>query len=119
MKPITTTAPSLRQFEHTEEIYKYSGLPQDCPRYGDFAEITRSHCVPETGMLVKVIDYPHWCKQTCGHCWLPVFEWMVRVEPITDWMKWEVIAPGNPFFYPINWLKRWSAGQLTRADRAG
>jgi hypothetical protein len=113
MKSLTGTAPSLRQFEHIEEIYKYSGLPEDCPRRFDFAEVIRNHCVEESGMLVRVIDYPHWAMSLCGNCGLYVYEWIVQVEPLTDWLKWEALAPGGPYFFPINWLKRWKAEQVS------
>lgn len=119
MKPLTSSAPSLRQFEHTQEIYKYSGLEHDCPRQGDYAEVVKNHCVQESGMLVKVIDFPHWCMLICGNCGLYMYEWQVRVEPITDWLKWETLAPGGPFFYPLNWLKRWEAPRVSRSALEG
>jgi hypothetical protein len=105
-------APSLRQFEHTEEIYKKTLLPPDAPRKGDFAEVMRSHCTSwETGLLVKVVDFPHWCKLSCADCFQHFFEWQVRVEPLNPTdpiaMKWESQAPGGPWLYPITWLKRW------------
>jgi len=101
-------APSLRQFvDPDEEIYKTVLLPSDCPRNGDFAEVVRDHCLQETGMLVRVVDYPHWCLSICADCGQQVKEWIVRVEPITDWLKWQAKAPGGPFFYPIAWLRRW------------
>lgn len=113
------SAPSLRQFEHPEEeVYKTSLLPADCPRDGDYAEVTRHHCLEESGMLVKVVDYPHWCLSLCADCGLYVTEWIVRVEPITDWLKWEAKAPGGPFFYPIRWLKRWDP-DVSRIDTRG
>jgi hypothetical protein len=103
-----TSAPSLRQFEHIDEIYKERLLPEDCPRKGDYAEITRSHCsAGESGMLVKVVDFPHWCKSSCADCWLPIFDWIVQVEPLKPIPRWEEQAPGGPWFYPIRWLKRW------------
>ena len=112
-------APSLRQFERPdEEIYKTAGLALDCPRKGDFAEVVKDHCLQETGMLVRVVDYPHWCLSICADCGLQVKEWIVQVEPLTDWLKWHVKAPGGPFFYPINWLKRWDPN-VSRIDVRG
>ena len=118
MRPLTSSAPSLAQFAHVEEIYKYTGLPEDCPRRFDYAEVTRHHCLPETGMLVRVVDYPHWCLSLCADCGLQVKEWIVQVEPITDWLKWEAKAPGGPFFYPLNWLKRWRHVSATDVSAA-
>lgn len=113
------SSPSLRQFENPEEeIYKTAGLPSDCPRRGDFAEVIRSHCVPETGMLVRVVDYPHWTLSICADCGIQTALWIVQVEPITDWMKWEAKAPGGPFYYPIEWLKRWDP-MVSRIDPRG
>lgn len=121
MKRLSRIAdPSLRQFEHTEEIYKERLLPADCPRDGDYAEVMRCHCTAgsEVGLIVKVIDYPHWCKLSCADCWQHFFEWQVKVEPvdIATRIKWEEIAPGGPWLYPIGWLKRWEPDRIRIAN---
>jgi len=110
-------APSLRQFEHPEEIYKDRLLAADIPRFGDYAEIKRSHCTSwESGLLLKIVDYPHWCLLLCADCGQWQFEWQVRVEPANPLdpiaVKWEQQAPGGPWLYPIRWLRRWESHQV-------
>lgn len=116
-KQLTGSALSLRVFENIDEIYKDRGLALDTPRLGDFAEIRRSHCVPETGMLVRVVDYVHWCILTCADCGQHMRELQVRIEPLAPDVlaKWEAQAPGGPWLYPIAWLKRWAPEQVSRA----
>ena len=43
-----------------------------------------------------------------------MFEWQVRIEPVDPDVlaKWETIAPGGPWLYPIAWLKRWEAEKV-------
>lgn len=107
-------APSLRVFEHLDEIYKERGLPEDCPRYGDYAEIVKSHCVAETGLLVHVTEYVHWCILTCADCGTHMRELQVKIEPLDPdtRARWEIQAPGGPWLYPIAWLKRWRPDQV-------
>lgn len=63
-----------------------------------------------------VVDDPHWCKLSCADCWQHMFEWQVRIEPVDPKVlaKWEQQAPGGPWLYPIAWLKRWEAHQVSR-----
>lgn len=121
MSQLLGSAPSLRVFEHVDEIYKENLLDEECPRLGDFAEIRRSHCTSESGMLVRVIDYPHWCLLLCGDCGQHMTEYQVRVEPLSEdiRLKWEAIAPGGPWLYPLAWLKRWRADQVSNTAVAG
>jgi hypothetical protein len=72
------------------------------PRRGDLAEIIKSHCVQQTGLILEVVHDPHLCVSRCADCGLRIEEWMVEVwtrEP--SWHK----TPG-PWFYPLAWLKR-------------
>jgi hypothetical protein len=111
-------APSLRQFEHVDEIYKDRLIPADCPRLGDFAEIRRICCRNDLGVLVRVVNNPHWCVTFCGDCQVKIKEWIVQVEPVTDFAGWLARQP-PPWFYPIAWLKRWEAQQVSNRAASG
>ena len=85
------------------EVYRRPNPHQiEVPRKGDLAEVARSHCLQQTGLIVEVVHEPHLCTSRCGDCGLEFTEWMVEVwtwEP--QWHK----TPG-PWFYPIKWLRR-------------
>jgi hypothetical protein len=83
-----------------QEIYKRDLLDQDCPRRGDLAEIVRDHHNNERGMVVQVVNDPHWSEQYCADCGQKVVEWFVEVRA-----AFFASTPG-PYFYPIRWLKR-------------
>jgi hypothetical protein len=104
-------APSLSQFVHVEEIYKDRLIPEDCPRWGDLGEIRHHCCRPETGMIVRVVNNPHWCVTFCADCQQKLKDWIVQVEPVFDHLSWAVRNP-PPYFYPITWLKRWEAHRI-------
>jgi hypothetical protein len=96
---------------HPEEIYKDRLVPTDCPRTGDYAEVRHSCCRNENGMVVRIVNAPHWTVVFCADCQGKVKDWIVQVEPITDWEGWMLRNPG-PYFYPVAWLKRWEANQV-------
>jgi hypothetical protein len=85
---------------HISEIYKRDLLDADCPRRGDFAEIVRDHHRTETGLVVEVVNDPHWSEQYCAECGQKVVEMFVEVRS-----KAFAGTPG-PHFYPLRWLKR-------------
>jgi hypothetical protein len=85
------------------EIYR-TPRPHEAelPRRGDLAEVRRSHCQPESGLLVQVMNEPHLALVQCADCGASVTEYIVEVHSDhPDWQK----TPG-PWFYPIRWLKR-------------
>src|SRR5258708_25525265 len=51
------------------EIYK-TPRPheEELCRPGDLAEVRRSHCTPESGLLVQVMGEPHFCFCMCAEC---------------------------------------------------
>lgn len=72
------------------------------PRTGDVAEIVRSHCLQETGLLVQVMGLPHRCECNCADCGQPVTGMFVEVYCVHEgWLG----TPG-PWFMPLKWLKR-------------
>lgn len=74
----------------------------ELPRTGDLAEIRRSCCKPESGLLVQVVGDPHYCYCQCADCGA---EWSGHfVEVTTDYPQW-FMTPG-PWFYPLDWLRR-------------
>ena len=85
------------------EIYKKPRPHQvEQPRRGDLAEVRRSHCKPESGLLVQVVGDPHRCFAQCCYCGQPVTGYFVEVfTPHPEWMP----TPG-PWFMPLSWLKR-------------
>lgn len=86
------------------EIYKTPRLHEtQLPRSGDLAEIRRSHCTPESGLVVQVKGDPHLCYCVCAECGQEVTEHFVEV-----WAReaaWWFKTPG-PWFMPIKWLRR-------------
>jgi|SRR5882672_4295523 len=75
---------------------------EERPRPGDLAEIRRSHCKQESGLLVQVMGEPHLAFVNCADCGQAVTEWIVEVHcNHADWIK-----TSGPWFYPIHWLKR-------------
>lgn len=85
------------------EIYRIPVAHEvEIPRRGDLAEIKRSHCVQQTGLVVEVVGDPHLCTAYCADCGLKFDERMAEIwtrEP-----SWHT-SPG-PWFYPIAWLRR-------------
>jgi hypothetical protein len=85
------------------EIYK-TPRPHEVTlcRPGDLAELTRSHCKQETGLLVQIVGEPHLCYCLCAYCQQPVTDWFVEIFTThPDWQK----IPG-PWFAMVKWLKR-------------
>jgi hypothetical protein len=72
-------------------------------RPGDLAEVKRSHCVPESGLQVRVHGEPHWCTTYCADCGIEVTDWFVEVW--ADDATWWFETPG-PWFIPVTWLRR-------------
>ncbi|HEY1723974.1 MAG TPA: hypothetical protein VGF89_01020 [Steroidobacteraceae bacterium] len=75
----------------------------ELPRKDDLAEIRRSHCVAESGLLLQVVGDPHLCYCQCADCGQEVTEYFVEVY--SPCAQWWFKTPG-PWFYPIDWLKR-------------
>lgn len=93
---------------HPSEVYKRRLLPADCPRRGDIAEVIRDHHNDETGLLVHVVNDPHYCMQHCANCGTAVSDYFVEVE-CDRWPK-----SAGPFYFPISWLKRISYVEIMR-----
>lgn len=77
----------------------------ELPRTNDLAEITRSCCKAESGLIVQVVGEPHKCFAQCADCGA---EWVAHFVEVTTsadyglgWFK----TPG-PWFMPIDWLRR-------------
>lgn len=84
------------------------------PRTGDLAEITRTHCTQQSGLLVQVVGEPHRCYCVCAECGIATTEYFVEVwTPEPSWFK----TPG-PWFMPLAWLKRIDPRDPVRFDRA-
>lgn len=88
------------------EVYKEPRPHEiDLCRPGDLAEIVRSHCKPETALLVQVVGEPHWCFNFCRDCGQEVTGWFVEITVAKSlYPAWHDM-PG-PWFMPIKWLKR-------------
>jgi len=120
-RQLTGSALSLRIFERPEEIFRLFGfLP------GDFAEIAKGHCSSsETGLLVRISKdhYVRWHIATCADCGQHMREYWVDIVPVRPdhpiALKWETQAPGGPWSYPIAWLKKWEAHQVSPQDVKG
>lgn len=86
------------------EIYK-TPRPheEELCRPGDLAEIRRSHCTQESGLIVEVMGEPHFCFCMCAECGQDVTEYFVEVWAVDA--AWWFKTPG-PWFMPIKWLKR-------------
>jgi hypothetical protein len=85
------------------EVYKRTLLSPEVPRRGDRAVIVQDHHRTETGMRVRVVNDPHFVKQTCGECGNDLLDWFVEVEPDEGH---EVVGQAGPYYYPIRWLRR-------------
>jgi hypothetical protein len=97
-----------------EEIYKAPRAHEvELPRTGDLAEIRRSHCTAESGLLVQVVGEPHLCFCQCADCGQEVTEYFVEIfTNHAEWLK----TPG-PWFYPLAWLKRIDPRDPVRYER--
>lgn len=84
------------------EIYKRTLLDATVPRRGDVCEVVRDHHNDETGLIVVVVNDPHYCENTCADCGQLVTGYFVEVQ--VNHPKFKSI-PG-PHFYPIAWLRR-------------
>lgn len=93
---------------HVDEIYKRRLLAAETPRRGDFAEIVRDHHRSETGLLVRVVNDPHWCEQYCAECGQMVVDYFVEVESP------QFAAVPGPHFYPVKWLRRFDPKKATQ-----
>jgi hypothetical protein len=82
------------------DVYKRSLLDMDVPRRGDLAEVRCDHHKTETGLIVHVVNDPHYNRQYCHECGEHIDGYFVEVvSPAWDGQ------PG-PHFYPVKWLKR-------------
>jgi hypothetical protein len=99
------------------DIYK-SPRPHevDLPRRGDLAEIRRSHCVQETGLLLQVVGDPHRCFCQCADCGQPITDYFVEVHAASAVMAAWFKTPG-PWFYPLAWLRRVDPRDPTQYER--
>jgi hypothetical protein len=84
------------------------------PRTGDLAEVVRSHCKQETGLLVQVVGEPHRCTNFCADCGIEVLDYFVEVYQVHA--QWWYLMPG-PWFIPIKWLKRIDPRDPTKYPR--
>lgn len=87
---------------YLSEIYKRTLLDAETPRRGDVCEVIRDHHGDETGLIVVVVNDPHYCVNTCADCGQEIKGYFVEVQ--SDNPKFKE-TPG-PHFYPLAWLKR-------------
>lgn len=85
----------------------------NAPRTGDLAEIRRSHCVPERGLLVEVKSDPIIAWSQCSHCGQGILEPMVEVHTLEP--DWQGIH--GPWLMPIAWLRRIDPRDPVQYDR--